>query len=42
MIDYSLKLTKVDKVIEIFPTVEQAIVRFAEARGSKNQDSSTD
>lgn len=25
MIDYSLKLTKVDKIIEIFPTVEQAI-----------------
>src|SRR5262250_465423 len=31
MIDYSLKLTKVDKVIEIFPTVEQASKGFASA-----------
>jgi anti-sigma B factor antagonist len=30
MIDYSLKLTKVDKVIEIFPAVEQAVKRFSE------------
>ena len=31
MIDYSLKLTKVDKVIEIFPTVEQASEGFVSA-----------
>ena len=29
MVDYSLKLTKVDKLIEIFPTVEQAANGFA-------------
>lgn len=29
MIDYSLKLTKVDRVIEIFPTVEKASEGFA-------------
>lgn len=30
MIDHSLKLTKVDKLIEIFPSVEQAMKRFWE------------
>ena len=30
MIHYSLKLTKWDKVIEIFPAVEQAVKRFSE------------
>jgi anti-sigma B factor antagonist len=29
MIDHSLKLTKVDKVIEIFPTVDQAAKGFS-------------
>jgi anti-sigma B factor antagonist len=29
MIDYSLKLTKVDKVIEMFPTVDQAAQGFS-------------
>jgi hypothetical protein len=29
MIGHSLKLTKVDKVIEVFPTVEQAAQGFA-------------
>ena len=28
MIEYSLKLTKVDQIIEMFPTVEQARERF--------------
>jgi len=31
MIDYSLKLTKVDKIIEMFGTVEQAQAGFASA-----------
>lgn len=31
MIDYSLKLTKVDKVIEIFASVEQARKGFAQS-----------
>jgi anti-anti-sigma factor len=31
MIDYSLKLTKVDKIIGMFATVEQAQVGFASA-----------
>jgi anti-anti-sigma factor len=30
MIDYSLKLTKVDRLIEMFPTVEQAAKGFSE------------
>jgi anti-sigma B factor antagonist len=34
MIDYSLKLTKVDKVIEIFPTVDQAAQGFADPQAS--------
>jgi anti-sigma B factor antagonist len=34
MIDYSLKLTKVDKVIEIFPTVEQAAKGFSAPEAS--------
>ena len=34
MIDYSLKLTKVNKVIEIFPTVEQAAVGFSAPEAS--------
>jgi anti-anti-sigma factor len=29
MVDYSLKLTKVDRVIEIFPSVEQAAKGFS-------------
>jgi len=29
MIDYSLKLTKADKLIEIFPTVDQAAKGFS-------------
>ncbi len=29
MIEYTLKLTKVDKVIEMLPTVEQAVKRFS-------------
>lgn len=29
MINYSLKLTKVDKIIEMFPTVEQAAEGFS-------------
>src|SRR5882724_9186103 len=29
MIEYSLRLTKVDQIIEMFPTVEQAMERFA-------------
>ena len=29
MVDHSLKLTKVDKVIELFPTVQQAAQGFA-------------
>jgi anti-sigma B factor antagonist len=33
MIDHSLKLTKVDKVIEIFPTVDQAAQGFSGAAG---------
>ena len=35
MIDHSLKLTKVDKIIEMFPTVEQA------AKGFSASDAST-
>lgn len=34
MIDYSLKLTKVNKVIEIFPTVDQAAVGFSAPEAS--------
>ncbi len=34
MIDYSLKLTKVDKVIEIFPTVELAAKGFSAPEAS--------
>jgi anti-anti-sigma factor len=34
MIDYSLKLTKVDKVIEIFPTVEMATKGFSAPEAS--------
>lgn len=30
MIDHSLKLTKVDKIIEIFPTVDQAAKGFSD------------
>ena len=37
MIDYSLKLTKVDRVIEMFPTVEQAVKRFSEPEASATQ-----
>lgn len=34
MLDYSLKLTKVNKVIEIFPTVDQAAVGFSAPEAS--------
>jgi anti-sigma B factor antagonist len=34
MVDYSLKLTKVDKVIELFPTVEQAAQGFSAPEAS--------
>lgn len=34
MIDYSLKLTKVDRVIEIFPTVDQAAKGFSAPEAS--------
>jgi anti-sigma B factor antagonist len=37
MIDYSLKLTKVDKVIEIFPTVELAAKGFSAPEASAGQ-----
>jgi anti-sigma B factor antagonist len=37
MIDYSLKLTKVNKVIEIFPTVDQAAMRFSAPEASAGQ-----
>jgi anti-sigma B factor antagonist len=37
MVDYSLKLTKVDKVIELFPTVEQAAQGFSGPAGSAGQ-----
>jgi anti-anti-sigma factor len=37
MIDYSLKLTKVDKVIEVFPTVELAMRRFSEPEAGASQ-----
>jgi anti-anti-sigma factor len=37
MIDYSLKLTKVDKVIEMFATVEQAAQGFAAPGASAGQ-----
>lgn len=29
MVDYSLKLTKVDRVIELFPSVDQAVKGFS-------------
>lgn len=35
MIDYSLKLTKVNKVIEVFPTVDQAAKGFSEPEASR-------
>jgi hypothetical protein len=35
MIDHSLKLTKVDKVIEIFPTVDQAAKGFSAPETSR-------
>jgi anti-sigma B factor antagonist len=37
MIDYSLKLTKVNKVIEIFPTVDQAAMGFSAPEASAGQ-----
>jgi anti-anti-sigma factor len=37
MVDHSLKLTKVDRVIEIFPTVEQAAQGFAAPEASAGQ-----
>ncbi len=37
MVDHSLKLTKVDKVIEIFSTVEQATQGFAGPEASAGQ-----
>ena len=35
MIDYSLKLTQVDKVIEMFPTVDQAAKGFSPTETSQ-------
>ena len=37
MIDYSLKLTKVNKVIELFPTVDQAAAGFSAPEASASQ-----
>ena len=37
MIDYSLKLTKVDKLIEMFPTVDQAAQGFSAPEASTTQ-----
>jgi anti-anti-sigma factor len=37
MIEHSLKLTKVDKLIEMFPTVDQAAKGFSEADASAGQ-----
>jgi anti-sigma B factor antagonist len=37
MIGHSLKLTKVDKVIEIFPTVDQAAQGFSAPEASSGQ-----
>lgn len=37
MIDYTLKLTKVDRVIEMLPTVELAVKRFSEAEAGTGQ-----
>ena len=37
MIDYSLKLTKLDRVIEMFPTVEQAAKGFSGPEASSSQ-----
>jgi len=37
MVDHSLKLTKVDKVIEIFPTVAQAAYGFSATDASAGQ-----
>ena len=37
MVDHSLKLTKVDKVIEIFSTVEQAAQGFGGAEATAGQ-----
>jgi hypothetical protein len=37
MIDYSLKLTKVDNLIEIFPTVELAAKGFSPPETSAGQ-----
>jgi anti-anti-sigma factor len=37
MVDYSLKLTKVDRVIEIFPSVDQAAEGFSVPDASTRQ-----
>jgi len=37
MVDYSLKLTKLDRVIEMFPTVEQAAHGFSGPEASSGQ-----
>lgn len=37
MVDYSLKLTKVDRIIEMFPTADQAAQGFAPPDGSATQ-----
>jgi len=37
MVDYSLKLTKLDRVIEMFPTVEQAAKGFSGPEASSGQ-----
>lgn len=39
MVDYSLKITKVDKVIELFPTVEQATQGFSGPEPTTSQAS---
>jgi anti-anti-sigma factor len=37
MVDYSLKLTKLDRVIEMFPTVEQAAKGFSGPEANSGQ-----
>lgn len=37
MIDYSLKLTKIDRVIEVFPTVDLAVKRFSDPSSGASQ-----
>lgn len=37
MIDYSLKLTKIDRVIEVFPTLDLAVKRFSDPSSGASQ-----